>query len=274
LRIEELGIGQERGALDFLDRDPVRNLRIIWALRRWGLLDLGLAEQGRYLTARGSEGILGILFLNNHGMMRLAARGEVARALAERALSLWGIPHVLAGPEEEVEGLLSVVDELAHAVEHREEEISLTLSARDFIPYWGRAEPAGEDDLDDLVGLERMLHVELLGSCAEGWILRSQLRRSLEEASAALVRWDGRAAAKAEIEATTPLADELGGVYTVPELRRRGFAAAACSLVCRASLEGGKMVRLETQRDNAAAAGLYARLGFRELWPHLAVRFQ
>lgn len=274
MRREELEFGQEREALAFLEREPVRNLRMVWALRRWGLFNLGLAEQGRYLAARGREGIRGMLMLNNQGMLRVAARGDVARELVERALSSWGIPEVLAGPEEEIEEILGAVKELMEAVEHREEEVSLALSARDFAPLRGWAEAAGEEDLDCLVDLERMLQEELLGSIAETWVIRLQLRRALEDGTAALIHHAGRAVSKAEIEAATPRADELGGVYTVPDHRRRGFAAAACSLVCESSLMLGKTVRLETQRDNAAAVSLYRNLGFRELWPHLAVRFR
>lgn len=267
-------MGGEKEALTFLEQDPVVNLRIVWALRRWGLFDLGLAEQGSYLVARGSRGIRGLLLLNNQGMMRVAARGDTARALVDRALSEWDMPEVLAGPEEEVEELLDGVEGLARAVVHREEEVSLTLSRDDFIPFWGGAEQAGDEDLGSLAILEKLLHEELLGSAPENWVIRTQLRRALEDGAAALVRWDGRPVAKAQIEASTPLADELGGVITVADRRRCGFAAAACTLVCERSLSLGKTVRLETQRDNEAAISLYRGLGFRELFPHLAVRFK
>jgi len=273
MHCEELEIGQEREALSFLERESLRNLRMVWALRRWGLFNLGLAEQGNYLAARDAGGMCGLLLLNNLGMMRVAANTDVAFELVERALSSWGIPEVLAGPEEQVEEILGAVKGLAGAVEHREEEVSMALLADDFVPCRGRAAEACEDDLEHLVELEKMLHLELLGSCPETWIIRSQMRRSLEDGGAALALSGGRVVAKAEIEAATPRADELGGVYTVPEHRRRGYAAAACSLVCGSSLGRGRTVRLETQRDNEVAASLYRKLGFKVLWPHLAVRF-
>jgi GNAT superfamily N-acetyltransferase len=273
-RIEELNTGQVRKALAFLEEEPFRNLRMVWAMRRWGPFDLGLAEQGRYLLAGDDQGLCGVLFCNNQGMWRLAAAGETARALAEQALSMWDMPRLLAGPEEEVEALLGAIKPLARAVEHREEEVTLSLSGEDFRPCKAAGGMlAGDGDLDDLVALERMLQLELLGSCAEEWVVRSQMLRATE-AAAALVRYGGRVVAKAELEASTPGADELGGVYTVQGMRRRRFASSACSLVCAPSLARGNRVRLETQRDNTASIRLYESLGFKRAWPHLVVRFR
>ena len=271
---EQLGAGKEERALSFLDSDPVRNLRIIWALRRWGLFDIGLPEQGRYLAYSEGGNIKGLLLSNNLGIWRLEAQGSEAAGLAAEALSLWGVPEMLAGTEEEVESLLRGVEGLADAVEHKEEETSLLLSTEDFHPMQGEAVLAVEDDLDDLVDLERELQLELLGSCSAAWVIRSQMRMAVEEGAAALVRCEGDVVAKAAMEAVTPKVDELGGVFTRPDCRLRGFASVACTLVCASSLAKGKKVRLETQRDNRAALRFYGHLGFRELWPHLVVRFK
>lgn len=272
-RFEELGPGQEEQALSFLDSDPVRNLRIIWALRRWGLFDIGLPEQGRYLAYIDGGKVEGLLLFNNLGLWRLAAHGAAARGLAAEALSLWGSPEILAGTEEEVEALLQGVEGLVDAVKHKEKEISLLLSPGDFRPIEGEAVLGVEEDLDDLADLERELQLELLGSCAAAWVIRSQMRMAVEEGAAALVRWEGDAVAKAAMEAVTPKVDELGGVFTRPDYRLRGFASTACTLVCASTLAKGKKVRLETQRDNQAALRFYRRLGFMELWPHLVIRF-
>jgi ribosomal protein S18 acetylase RimI-like enzyme len=271
---EELGPGREREALLFLEREPVKNLRIVWSLRNWGLFNLGLPEQGVYLAGYERESLRGILFRNNLGLWRLAADMETAGLLGREALSLWGTPQVLAGPEKDVEALLEVLQALRDSLEHREEELSLLLCGADFKPYRGQAVPAREEDLDDLVRLEMMLQEELLGGCSASWALRLQMLRAVEKGGAALVREGGRAVAKAEIEAVTPKVDELGGVYTIPSFRRRGYANSACTMACGKSLDDGKKVRLETQRDNEAAISFYMRLGFRELWPHLAIRFR
>lgn len=272
---EELVPGDEKEVLAFLGRDAVKNLRLVWTVRRWGLFNLGLAEHGSFLAVRAGREMCGVLFRDNQGLWRMAADGAWAEELARAALDSWGMPEALAGRRDEVEFLLDRFPELGNAVARREEEITLVLTARDFLPREPeRAEPAEEEDLEALVSLERALQWDLLGNVSKEWAMRLQMLRLVEEKASAVVREGGRVVAKAELEAVTPQADELGGVYTAPEYRRRGYAAAACSLLCSRSLSRGKTVRLETQRDNRAAISLYRGLGFRELWPHLVVSFR
>jgi GNAT superfamily N-acetyltransferase len=272
--LEELGPGEERNMLAFLEREPVRNLRIIWALRRWGLFNLGLPEQGKYLGAHEGESLSGILFLNNMGLLRVAAPEFSRMALFERGLLLWGLPSLLVGPEDEVDTILSRFTSLESSLEHIEEELSMILEAGDFKPVRKKASLALLEDVDQLAELEKRMQLEMLNSRAADWVIRSQVLRAVEAGAASLVRRRGRVASKAEMEAITPSADELGGVFTLASYRGKGYAKACCSFLCSLSLQAGKSVRLETQRDNRAALALYSGLGFKPLWPHLAVRFK
>lgn len=270
----QLGPGEEGELLAFLERDPVKNLRLIWVVRRWGLLNLGLAEQGAFLAACSGGEIHGVLLRDNLGLWRADARGDAASDLVRAALDLWGLPEAFAGPREEVEEVLDRFPKLAAAASRKEEEVSLVLRPEgSVLGHPWRAEKAKEEDLESLVALERSFQLEFLGSVSRDWEIRLRMLRAVEGGVAALARWEDKAVAKAELEAVTPRADELGGVYTLPGYRRRGLAAEVCSLLCYESLSQGKVVRLETRKDNPAAMALYRKLGFRELFPHLVVIF-
>ncbi len=180
----------------------------------------------------------------------------------------------MVGPEDEVDSILSRFNVLESAVEHVEEEVSMILSADDFRPHRKKTSLALLEDVEALASLERLMQLEMLGNCAAEWVIRSQMLRAVEGGVATLVMHRGHAVAKAEMDATTPSVDELGGVFTLPSKRGKGYAGACCSFLCRLSLDAGKQVRLETQRENSMALSLYSKLGFRTLWPHLAVRFK
>ncbi len=266
--------GEEGQILEFLERDPLRNLRIVYPLRRYGLLNLGFPEQGLCLVLSKKGEVGGVLFWDNLGLVRWSAPRIEAEALMEAALERWGCPQALAGEEGEVAHLLDRFPELRREVEHVEEEVSMILEPHAFRGPDGGAELARGEDLREWMELEREMQVEILGRAASARVLRREARLLLGEGRAFLVREDGKAVSKAALEAVTPAADELGGVYTRKSHRGRGYALSACGAACASSLSRGKRVRLETQRDNLPAISLYRRLGFVTMWNHLVVRLK
>jgi hypothetical protein len=119
---EELGPGDEEQLLAFLEEDAVKNLRLVWAVRRWGLFNLGLAEQGSFLAARSGDEMRGALFRDNQGLWRMAAEGEAAMGLVQAALESWGMPEALAGRR-----VLLLCLEAAPGDCHRHRAIALRL---------------------------------------------------------------------------------------------------------------------------------------------------
>ena len=56
----------------------------------------------------------------------------------------------------------------------------------------------------------------------------------------------------------------MQGVYTWPEARRRGLAAAGVSTLCRRAIDAGAAhVQLAVVEGNEPASKLYEKLGFR-----------
>jgi ribosomal protein S18 acetylase RimI-like enzyme len=280
-KVEQVGPGKVKKALAFLEEDPCRNVWVIFALRRYGVFNLGLPEQGAfYAHYGGSGGMEGLLYCNNLGFWRFFARSP--RALScmagtalqdgRRPVSITGDPAVL---ERALALLERDVPEGLPPVAGREMEVVMRLARRALPPDLARgARPAEPGDVEEMVRLERALQLHLLGRSADRDFLRERVREVVERGRASVFPAGKRLAAKAELEIEAPGVSQLSGVFTRARYRRRGCAAAACALLCALAVGEGREVCLETQEDNAPALSLYRKLGFRLHARSLVVRFR
>jgi len=121
-------------------------------------------------------------------------------------------------------------------------------------------------DLEHLTELRHDYMVEALNS-APGADLRAasrdELRRMIEEGSAFALELAGRIVAFSAFNARLPDAVQIGGVFTPPEHRGRGYARAVVAASLLGARDDGVLrALLFTDRLNIAARRAYVALGF------------
>jgi len=88
------------------------------------------------------------------------------------------------------------------------------------------------------------------------------LRKNLEQQVVLLVTAGDHILAKAGTNARGLYWDQIGGVYTIPEWRGRGIAAALVEAVARDRLLSGRKVALFVKTVNTFAKKAYIKAGF------------
>ncbi|MGZ3601955.1 MAG: GNAT family N-acetyltransferase, partial [Ktedonobacterales bacterium] len=78
---------------------------------------------------------------------------------------------------------------------------------------------------------------------------------------------DGRIVAGASTNAETPAAAMIGGVWTAPDARNRGFSTAVVDALARELLEEQRHPYLFYLVDNVPAAHVYHKVGFHVVGP-------
>jgi predicted GNAT family acetyltransferase len=136
----------------------------------------------------------------------------------------------------------------------------------------GRARRAGANDAEDLLDWRRAYEAELR---TDGPLEEACRRfRAEVEAGNAWLWEDGPRVCMAVCVGSTPKGIRIGGVYTPPELRRRGYAAALVAEVSRIKLAEGKaFCSLVTDLANPTSNAIYQRIGYRAVCDFAEYRF-
>ncbi len=124
---------------------------------------------------------------------------------------------------------------------------------------------AGIEDTESLFPLQRDYEKEevlLPGDRFDSSTSRHHLRMNLIEQMIFVAELDGEPVAKAGTNARGFLFDQIGGVFTRSDLRRRGIGAALMTRLMNAVSREGRSCCLFVKQHNAAAIAMYRRLGY------------
>ena len=259
-----------KGALEFLQRDPLINVYLISRLLEERAL---AATQMAVIRYNGAIVLVASLATN----IVLAADPSMPKDITTAAISLIAdriltrmLPvRAIISPADLVEALWSELrTRLDPPTVVRMNQPIYAIRRQPGFPDLHIARYSAMRDLDPLVPACAAMHREEVGidpleRDALGY--RERIRELIEKKRSIVRVLDNQIVSKCEYSAVTNDAVQLMGVWTHPRYRRRGFSRELLAEVCGHLFAKGKTVTLFVNDFNTPAIGLYESLRFQRI---------
>jgi RimJ/RimL family protein N-acetyltransferase len=276
--------GDETALEAFLRPRVESSMFLIGNMRTSGLMDNGQAYTGTYAAAFEEERIIAVVahYWNRNLVFQAPAHLDLLwRAAIEASQRPIG---GLIGPNSQVTAAKEALEVHELKIQLDETEKLYSLKLEDLIVPGGlssgrvsgrRIEPR---DLELITRWRVAYSVEAIGEkdSPQLWqSSRASIERSLKEKHTWVLEDAGEPVACSSFNTAIKEAVQIGGVWTPPELRGRGYgrSVVAASLL-DARLEGVEKAILFTGESNIAAQKAYAALGFRHIGDYRVVLLQ
>jgi len=249
----------------FLLRDPVMNVVLLSNMERLGLEQGDTPLHGDYVGGRGEAGLQAVGALYNLGAFFFRAESpEAVSGMAGCVAETGRLPLYAAGTRSHVEVFLEELTGLATIAPGliASEYMVLRDSVAD-VPRACAARAATPGDLDVMVRMQSDFELEAFGKrVVEEESMRRLLSYQVTEGAATVVEQGGRIVSKAEATVAGTHAALVGGVYTLPELRGKGYSTTCMAALCEVLLARVPAVGLNVFVENHCARRVYQKTGF------------
>jgi predicted GNAT family acetyltransferase len=267
--------GDEAALEAFLQPRVESSMFLIGNMRSVGLVDQGRPYQGTYAAAFEGDRVVSVVahYWNRVLVFQALAQLDVLwrKAVAASKRPVEG----LIGPDDQVSAVIIKLDINESAIQVDEASKLYSLDLGDMLVpddlsagavFGRRIQPR---DVELVTEWRVAYEIELLGEADSPQLheeCRTAIQRSLEEGCTWVLECQGQLVSCSSFNTAIKEAVQVGGVYTPPELRRRGYgrAVVAASLL-DAQAEGVGKAILFTGVDNIAAQRAYEVLGFRHI---------
>ncbi len=138
------------------------------------------------------------------------------------------------------------------------------------------AECCSVSELDEIFPLQKSYELEEVVFSEKDFneaASRLVLKKNLERKRVFALKKDGKIVSKLSLNARGKNCVQVGGVFTVADFRKQGFAKTLLFRFCRKYSENGKKIVLFVKKSNLAALSLYKSCGFRKISDYKIVYF-
>jgi len=271
--LKTLSLGDEAAVEEFLELRATDSMFLRSNARSAGLVDRGRSLEGTYVAAIEEGAVTAVAAHFWNGMLALQAPvPETLEPVARAAVARSGRElKGLMGPWPQVEAARRAlgIGDRKTSLDSREDLFSVELADLR-VPESlasGRVlcRRPRSDEIELAARWRVMFAEEALGRSDGEEMLaaaRAEIARLQEQGSQWILVEEDRPVAYSAFNARLPDVVQIGGVWTPPELRRRGYArAVVAGSLLEARREGAERAILFT--ENLAARAAYEALGFR-----------
>ena len=257
---------------------------LIGNMRSVGLVDRGGPYEGTYAAAFEGGQIVGVVAHYWNRVLIFQAPAHLD-ALWRKAVAASKRPvEGLIGPDDQVSAVMAELDIKDPIVQVDEASKLYSLDLDDL---------AAPDDLSAGTVLGRRIqphdvelvtewrvayNIELLGETDSPQLreeCRAGLERSMDEGRTWVLEYQRQLVSCSSFNTAIKEVVQVGGVYTLPQIRRRGYGRAVVAASLQdAQAEGVEKAILFTGVDNIAAQRAYEALGFRYIGDYRMVLFR
>lgn len=128
------------------------------------------------------------------------------------------------------------------------------------------ARPSRISDIATLVEMQVALEEELFGGASMDDVsLRELLSWQVRKGAASVAECEDLVVSKAEATVLKGVGANVGGVYTKPAFRGRGFSTACVGDLCKRVLKEVDLVALSVEKESPASRRVYQKIGFEKV---------
>jgi predicted GNAT family acetyltransferase len=261
----KLGEGDKDDAVTLLSREVENNMLMLYNISVFGLEPDETRLSGQYFGRRAGERLVAIGAMYDLGSMLFYAQSDRwLHGMGEHVVRNGISPHFIRGKRSQGVLLLSEIDgRLGDYNTYPSELMSLRNGALKDESSPSGSRPATMDDLEEIVDMAIEMEVEQFeGASLMRAVMRELLSLYVESGTAFVLEAGGRIVSKAEGRLAGGTGAQIGGVYTYPDERGKGFATDVVRAVCRRLFQEVPLIALDVSEDNTGAIDVYRRIGF------------